>query len=192
MVDSFDGSRNVLVAEVHWLHPALVRGASPAWRWEGGTGGGTKSGGGSVLDWGEARGAVVGVVRGTGRGILEIPGDRESEQGDCDGEVGAFVGVSGTVVFGGDGSVCVWTDWVGGEVLVDVWTDLVVGGAVGKGWGYVDVDTDLVVGEALGGAWGSVDVETECVAGFGLVEVALVAVAVRGSLKAGKSRCRNR
>ena len=69
---------------------------------------------------GEARGAVVGVVRGTGRGILEIPGDRESEQGDCDGEVGAFVGVSGTVVFGGDGLVCVWTDWEGGGVFVDV------------------------------------------------------------------------
>ena len=48
-------------------------------------GGRTKSGGDSMLDWGEARGAVV---RGTGRGILEIPGDRESEQGDCDGEVG--------------------------------------------------------------------------------------------------------
>ena len=159
---------------------------------EGRRGGGTKSGGGSVLDWGEARGAVVGVVRGTGRGILEIPGDRESEQGDCDGEVGAFVGVSGTVVFGGDGSVCVWTDWEGGGVFVDVWTDLVAGGAVGKGWGSVDVDIDLVVGEALGGVWGSVDVEKECVAGFGLVEVALVAVAARGSLKGGKSRCRNR
>ena len=39
MVDSFDGSRNVLVAEVHWLHPSLVGGASPAWRWGGGTGG---------------------------------------------------------------------------------------------------------------------------------------------------------
>ena len=77
-------------------------------------------------------------------------------------------------------------------MFVDVWTDLVVGGAVGKGWGSVDVDTDWVVGEALGGDWGSVDVETECVAGCGLVEVALVAVAARGSLKGGKSRCRNR
>ena len=37
MVNSFNGSRNVLVAEVHWLHPALVGGASPAWRWGGGT-----------------------------------------------------------------------------------------------------------------------------------------------------------
>ena len=69
VVNSFNGSRNVLVAEFHWLHPALVGGASPAWRWDGRTGGGTKSGGGSMLDWGEARGAVV---RGTGRGILEI------------------------------------------------------------------------------------------------------------------------
>ena len=37
MVNSFNGSRNVLVAEVHWLHPALVGGASPAWRWGWGT-----------------------------------------------------------------------------------------------------------------------------------------------------------
>ena len=102
------------------------------------------------------------------------------------------MGVSGTVVFGGDGSVCVWTDWEGGGVFVDVWTDLVVGGAVGKGWGSVDVDTDWVVGEAFGGDWGSVDVETECVAGCGLVEVALVTVAARGFFKGGKSRCRNR
>ena len=63
---------------------------------------------------------------------------------------------------------------------------------MGKGWGSVDVDTDWVVGEALGGVWGSVDVETECVAGCCLVEVALVAVAARGSIKGRKSRCRNR
>ena len=73
---------------------------------------------------------------------------QQQQQGDCDGEVGAFVGVSGTVVFGGDGLVCVWTDWEGGGVFVDVWTDLVVGGAVRKGWGSVDVDTDWLVGDS--------------------------------------------